>query len=156
MDRKNRIEKNIDGLLLNSLQNIEVDKGNVLHALKATSEGYFGFGEAYFSIIEYGAIKAWKRHQKMTLNLIVPVGGIKFVVYDDRMDSPTYNHFQEVLLSREGNYNRLTVPPLVWMGFQGLNKGENILLNVADIAHSQNEVEKKSLEELDYDWSAKI
>ena len=130
MDRKNRIEKNIDGLLLNSLQNIEVDKGNVLHALQTTSEGYFGFGEAYFSIIEYGAIKAWKRHQKMTLNLIVPVGGIKFVVYDDRMDSPTYNHFQEVLLSREGNYNRLTVPPLVWMGFQGLNKGENILLNV--------------------------
>ena len=57
--------------------------------MKETSAGYAGFGEAYFSQVDKGAIKAWKRHKKMTLNLLVPVGEIKFVLFDDREASNT-------------------------------------------------------------------
>jgi dTDP-4-dehydrorhamnose 3,5-epimerase len=153
MDRQDKVEKSIDGVLLTPLQSIDVENGNVLHAIKADSSGYCGFGEAYFSIVEFNAIKAWKRHRKMTLNLIVPVGGIKFVVYDDRKDSLTCHSFQEILLSRDDNYSRLTVPPLLWVGFQGLTKGDNMLLNVSDIAHNPEEVDRKSLTEINYNWS---
>ena len=30
------------------------------------------------------AIKGWKRHKKMVLNLIVPIGSVRFILYDDR------------------------------------------------------------------------
>ena len=62
---------NIDGVLLTPLKVINVLEGDVLHGMKCSDTGYSGFGEAYFSTIEPGMVKAWKRHHKMTLNLIV-------------------------------------------------------------------------------------
>ena len=39
----------------------------------------------YFGVnIESGVVKAWKRHRQMTLNLVVSVGVIRFVMFDDR------------------------------------------------------------------------
>ena len=78
-----------------------------MHAMKKSNVGYSGFGEAYFSQVESGVIKAWKRHHEMTLNLVVPVGAIHFVLYDDRHNSSTCSEFQQVTLSTE-NYYRLT------------------------------------------------
>jgi len=153
MGQNIRLVENIDGIILSALNNIQVDKGNVLHAIKSSNEGYHGFGEAYFSIIDFGAIKGWKRHREMTLNLIVPVGIVKFVIYDDREFSPTYNTFQEIFLSREDNFIRLTVPPLLWVGFKGLSKDENIVLNIANIEHKPEEVDQKLINELNYNWS---
>ena len=83
------------------LKKIEVPGGNVFHAMKNTDDGYNGFGEVYFSKIEPNAIKAWKRHKEMTLNLVVPVGKIRFVLYDDRKFSNSYDRFYEVTLSKE-------------------------------------------------------
>ena len=48
------------------------------------------------------------------------------------------NQFNEIVLSKN-NYKRLTIPPGIWMGFQGLGKGLNFILNIADIAHDPNE-----------------
>jgi len=152
MGHKKRLVKEIEGVLLTPLKIINVDNGNVLHGLKMGGDGFCGFGEAYFSIVKGGAIKAWKRHRKMTLNLMVPLGAIKFVVYDDRMGSSTYRCFQEILLSRDNNYMRITVPPLVWLGFQGCNEGENMLLNITDFLHDPDEVDRKLLQQIDYDW----
>ena len=60
---------------------INVEGGNVLHALKASEKEFHGFEEAYFSTIEINKIKAWKRHLRMTMNLIVPVGEVQFNFY---------------------------------------------------------------------------
>jgi dTDP-4-dehydrorhamnose 3,5-epimerase len=124
--------------------------GSVMHAMKASSAGYTGFGEAYFSQVDQGAIKAWKRHKKMTLNLAVPVGEIRFVLFDDREVSNT--QFQEIIISK-GNYCRLTVPPMVWMGFQGLSESGSMLLNIADIEHDPDEVDRKEMSEINYNWN---
>ena len=153
MGQNIRLVENIDGIILSSLNNIQVEKGNVLHAIKVSSDGFNGFGEAYFSIIDFGAVKGWKRHREMTLNLIVPVGIVKFVIYDDREESPTFDTFQEILLSREDNFKRLTVPPNLWVGFKGLSKDENIVLNIANIEHNPDEVDHKLINEIKYNWS---
>ena len=83
----------IDGVLITTLDIIDTSGGNVMHAIKKTSAGYSGFGEAYFSKIDYRSIKAWKRHNIMTLNLIVPVGEVKFVLYDGK------DEFHEIIVS---------------------------------------------------------
>ena len=57
---------------------IEAESGTVLHALKKTDPEFKEFGEVYFSTVIKNAVKAWKLHQHMTLNLIVPVGSVLF------------------------------------------------------------------------------
>ena len=79
----------IEGLMVTRLNIIGVDGGDVLHAMKSFEHGYDGFGEAYFSTIESGIIKGWKRHREMVLNLVVPIGAVRFVAFDDRKESST-------------------------------------------------------------------
>jgi len=139
----------IEDLLITPLDIIETDGGSIMHAIKESSAGYIGFGEAYFSQIDKGTIRAWKRHREMTLNLVVPVGEIKFVLFDDRVVSNT--QFQEVIISKD-KYCRLTVPPMIWMGFKGQSDGDSMLLNIANIEHDQYEVDKKLIEQIEFNW----
>ena len=131
----------IEGVSLTKLKIIPGDSGDVLHAMKRTESSFLGFGEAYFSTIKKDAVKAWKRHRKMTLNLVVPCGKIKFVLYDERNNSPSYGEILEITLSRN-NYQRLTVPPMVWMGFKGMDNDLNMLLNIADMAHDPDDIDR--------------
>ncbi len=140
----------INDVLITPLNIIDTTGGNVMHAMKEIDVGFSGFGEAYFSEVELKSIKAWKRHRDMTLNLIVPVGKIRFVLFDDRKESD--NQFQEIIISRD-NYCRLTVPPMIWMGFQGLSSNGSMLLNIANIVHDPEEVDRKDINEIEFDWS---
>ena len=139
---------NIKGVELHPLKHIIVPKGDIFHALKSTDEGYTGFGVAYFSQIESGAVKGWKRHNRMTLNIIVPVGKIKFVVYDDREGSVTNGKFQEIILSPENNYQRLTLAPGLWMAFQGMSENISMLMDIIPEPHDPNEADRKNIEEI--------
>lgn len=145
----------IEGVIITPLKKIYHPKGDIFHAMKKSDSGYVDFGEAYFSTVKHGVVKAWKRHRKMTLNLICPVGKIHFVLYDDRLDSLTYGVFQEVVLSTDDNYARLTIPPGVWMGFEGIGEHLNLLLNLADIEHDSSEQENIPIQEshIVYNWN---
>ena len=145
---------NIDGVIVTPLNIVDINEGNVLHGMKITDHGFKGFGEAYFSTIKFGKVKAWKRHRMMTLNLIVPIGKVRFVIYDDREGSVTYGMFQNIILSKQ-NYARLTIPPMLWLGFQGISNEENILLNIANIEHNPEESDKKNIDDFIYDWRLK-
>ena len=140
-------------MLITPLDVIHTPGGNVMHAMKESSAGYLGFGEVYFSKVDKGIIKAWKRHKKMTLNLVVPVGKIRFVLYDNR--KLTNGRFQEVIISKE-NYCRLTIPPMVWLGFQGLSDDGSMLLNIANIEHNPGEIDRLEVDKINYDWSINI
>ena len=135
--------------LLTPLKIIDVEGGNVLHAVKQNDPGFIDFGEAYFSIVETGAIKAWKRHRRMTLNLVVPVGEVRFVICSSIEEKTPI--FHEVVLSKV-NYYRLTVPPMVWLGFQGLSSEPSMLLNVSDIPHDPKESDRVNREQVQFDW----
>jgi len=140
------------GVQVTPLKIIPLDAGNVMHAMKHEEDSFLGFGEAYFSSIQRSIVKGWKRHHKMTLNLVVPVGEIRFVIFDDRGDSQTSGEFFSVSLSVY-NYQRLTVPPMIWMAFQGIGEGQNLLLNIANIPHDPDEAEQKTLESIPFNWN---
>ena len=142
----------IDGVVITPLKQISNPKGDIYHALKRSEDGFNEFGEAYFSSIKYKNVKGWKKHTKMILNLIVPAGEIRFVLFDDRLESITYGEFFEITLS-QNNYCRLTIPKNVWMAFQGKGTGLNLLLNIASIEHSPEEAINTSLEDLNFNWS---
>lgn len=141
----------IEGVILTPLDIINVPGGDVLHAMKCSDPGYSGYGEAYFSMIEPGVVKAWKRHREMVLNIVVPVGEIRFVLFDDRDATKSKGCFQTVELSIM-NYCRLTVPPMVWFGFQGWGDHSSILLNIASIPHTKDECDRKPVNDIVFDW----
>ena len=143
----------INGVNITPLSIIDTKGGDVLHAMKISDHGYSGFGEAYFSTIEPDAIKGWKRHKQMVLNLVVPVGTVRFILFYDRDNQDNVNQFQEVTLSIEDGYSRLTIPPMIWVGFQGLGLQKSLVLNIANIEHSPEEVERKELAEIKFNWS---
>ncbi len=144
--------ENMEGVFVTPEKIISMASGDICHAIKNSSCGYCGFGEAYFSFVSQGAVKAWKKHLRMTLNLVVPVGSIKFVLYDARQDSSTLGMIEEIVLNKD-NYCRLTVPPGIWNGFQGLDT-TNLLLNIADIPHDPSESERMDIcnEIIHYTW----
>lgn len=135
----------MDKVILTPLKQIIHPKGNVYHGMKKSDEGYEGFGEAYFSTVNKDDIKGWKKHTLMTLNLVVPVGAIEFVVYDEEDQS----FFTQILSQK--NYQRLTVKPNVWVAFRGI-EDYNILLNLADLEHDPDEAVNIALEEISYEW----
>ncbi len=135
----------MDGVILTPLKQIHNPKGDVFHAMKKSDNGFVGFGEAYFSTVNKDYIKGWKKHTKMTLNLVVPVGEIEFVLYDENK-----KEFFTVKLS-QNNYQRLTVKAGVWMAFRGIGEN-NMLLNLASMEHDPGEAETIAIDEIKYEW----
>ena len=128
----------IDGVIKTPLSVFPSEKGTVLRAMRMGDDGYNGFGEAYFSTIDQGEIKAWKKHAIMYCNLVVIEGEVKFHLFDDRKTSPTKNQNMSLSLSRK-DYARLTIPPNIWFGFKGFDQN-NVILNMASIIYDPDEV----------------
>jgi len=143
----------IIGLSLAPLKQIKNPKGNIFHVLKQSEESFTKFGEAYFSSVLFRDIKGWKKHSEMEMNIVVPVGSVKFVCFDDRPGSESHGAFYEVTLSQE-NYYRLTVPCGIWMAFQGVGSDLNLLLNIASIEHDPVEATNILLDDITYSWSS--
>ena len=143
----------LQDVIISDLKVIEVEGGNVLHSIKLDDCGFKKFGECYFSYIDYRFIKGWKRHSLVTLNLTVPLGIIKFVMFDSRESSKTYKKFQEVSIGQD-NYKRLTIPPLVWLAFQGLEYKRSLLMNMIDLKHDPSESDNENINYFKYDWSS--
>ena len=133
----------MDGVSLTKLKIIPTESGSVYHALKCTDDQFLGFGEAYFSEVSTSLIKGWKRHFRMNMNIIVPVGEIEFVLYDGVS-------FETVVLSPK-SYFRMSVAPGIWMAFRGMS-GYNLLLNISDIPHDPTESESLPLDMIPYEW----
>lgn len=130
----------MEGVMLTPLRRIPTGKGDVLHAMKATDPGYTGFGECYFSEVYSGQKKGWKRHNRMTLNLVVVTGAIRFTIANDEGETT------EVTLGPEVNYQRLTVAPGLWMAFEGVAETTSLLMDIIPEPHDPSECDKKDLE----------
>ena len=124
---------------------INVDGGDILRGAKGTEKNFDTFGEMYFSEIQFNYIKGWKVHTKMTCNLLVPVGSVKFVATLDKIK------FQEFILGRQ-NYRRLTIPPNWWFAFKGLSEGTSTVCNVANLTHDPDEAQTLPLNKIPYSW----
>ena len=124
--------------------------------LKSTDEGFEAFGEVYCSTVYPGVVKGWHIHKKVTLNYVVVKGMIKYVLYDDRPDSPTKGETQVICMG-EHNYVRVTVPPMIWNGFMGLGTEEAMVVNTTDFPHDPTEADRCDPHDnhIPYEWAVK-
>lgn len=127
-------------VIVTPLRRVEHPKGDVFHGMKASDAGYAGFGEAYFTTIVLGETKGWKQHRRMTMNLVVPQGMVRFYVHDKSSGRTITHDIGEL------NYCRLTIPPGYWVAFEGLVSSQNLVLNIANLEHDPEEAVNQPLE----------
>ena len=149
---QDRIRKRIDAflpsrfaLLPNRIQHHCRRLGIKYQALRKEAEDTF--------MIKYDEIKGWNRHKEMTLNLVVPMGSVTFIIYDDREKNRSNGTFLKVELS-PSTYARLTVPPGLWLAFKGNDANTSLILNIASMAHNPDEIEKLDLNKIPYNWES--
>lgn len=130
----------LPGVVIQPLKQIQDERGAVLHMLRRDSPLFLGFGEIYFSQVNPGMVKAWKRHRLMNQHFAVPVGQIRLVLCDDRA-SPGQFQIQELLLGRPDHYSLIRIPPGLWYGFQGWSATPALVANCTDLPYDPGEVE---------------
>lgn len=146
----------IEGVTVTPLKRIPDERGVIMHMFRRDDPAFEEFGEIYFSGVYPGVVKAWHIHKEMVLNYAVPVGMIKFVLYDARKDSPTHGELMELYMG-EHHYCRVRVPPGVWNGFKGMGDSMALVANCATMPHSPDEIDRLDPfnNEIPYDWDIK-
>ena len=153
MDSMKNLDE-IEGVIIQPLKQIADNRGSVLHMLDNDSSLFKQFGEVYFSEIHSGLVKAWKRHKKQSQNLVVPLGEILLVIYDDRPNSNTHGKTAQYKLGRPENYRLIHIPPMLWYGFQGTGDQTSLIANCTDLSHDPEEIESLSADtsQIQYQW----
>lgn len=145
----------IHDVKITPLKQIVDERGKIMHMLRSDSPNFSTFGEIYFSCVHPNVVKGWHIHKKMILNYAVPYGKIKLVLYDDRPGSPSKGQVQEIEMGPD-NYVLVTIPPMVWNGFQGKGDVTAIVANCSSIPHDPQEIERIDPHQnpIPYKWDA--
>jgi dTDP-4-dehydrorhamnose 3,5-epimerase len=141
MDLIMKRESPIDGVTVTPLPPKQSSHGTLLHMLRCDENGFYRFGEVYFSEILPGVVKAWKRHKLQTQNFVVPSGDVRVALLDSRESSLTQGRMEIFDLGRTKGYFRLSIPPMIHYGFQCIGDGPALLANCTDIPHDPAEGE---------------
>ena len=146
----------ITGVFVRPLQILPDERGAVMHMLRADAPHFERFGEIYFSVVNPGAIKAWRRHRSTVTNIAVPVGAIRLVMYDERDGSATRGTVMELDTGRDA-YSLITIPAGVWSGFLGLGAEPAIVANCATAPHDPAEIDRRTERDaaIPYVWGAR-
>ena len=146
----------IESVKLNNLNRICDERGSIWHMLRSDSEHFEQFGEIYFATIYPGVIKGWHEHTKQTQNYAVVTGMIKLVLYDNRVNSPTYQKLEEVFVGDE-NYKLVTIPPGVVNGYKSITPERAIVANCSTLPHQPGEMIRYDPNDsfIDYTWDVK-
>lgn len=133
-------KESISGVEVIPLKIIRDDRGAVMHMLKGSSDNKLQVGEIYFSVVNSGIIKGWKRHKIIHQNMVVPEGLVRLVIYDDRENSLTKGSVQIIDFGPD-NYVLVKLPPMVWYSFRSIGNSYSIIANCISEPHSPEEGE---------------
>ena len=116
-----------------SLDEVKTDSSTITKIIDKNKPNFSRINEVYSTTIRKNVIRAWKKHTKMTCNIFVIKGLIKFLFYDDRFD------VCEKIILEEDKKKILEIKPNIWFGFKGLQE-VNTLINFTNIIHDEKEV----------------
>ena len=133
----------MDKIKFKKLKITKLKNGNIFHIFK-NSKSIKKINEIYCSQIKFNKIKAWKKHKKVNLKLVVPIGKVKFVMYNKK------NFYSAVV--GEKKFGILTIPSGYWYGFKGENKHKSLIISFIDHKFSESETERKELKSIKYNW----
>lgn len=120
----------IDGVRHTALVAHCDDRGYLIEILRASDRHFGKFGQVYLvGDLEAGTIRAFHKHEVLWDWFFISHGTAKFVLVDDRPDSPSYGCL-ETIVTGGRNPKLITVPPGVYHGWMAL-ENDTQLISVA-------------------------
>ena len=127
-------EIKIEGVNLVPLSQFSDERGKIMHMLKSTDDHFKSFAEIHFSIAYPGVVKGWHRRPSTMANIAVIHGKVKWVLYDQREESPSKGELMEIFLG-EDNYFLLQIPSDITSGYKTIGLEKSIVANCTDEVH---------------------
>jgi len=121
----------------NKYKIIKNQLGNIEKIISKNEKYYKGFNELYITNLNKDKIKGWNMHKKMTLNLFVIKGKVKFHLKQKKI-------LKQITLS-EDSKEILTVKPKTWLKMKNLYNKKSKIINFANLKHNKNEIVKKNI-----------
>jgi dTDP-4-dehydrorhamnose 3,5-epimerase len=109
------------------------DRGYLIEILRTTDPHFTKFGQVYLvGDLTRGTIRAFHKHEKLWDWFFISHGTAKFVLVDDRPDSPTRGE-QNTFVVGSRNPGLLVVPPGVYHGWMSLEDDTQMLSTASDV-----------------------
>ena len=130
LESKNLRQKNIEGLLVKFIRPVCHEDGTLSEIARVDwKEVTDQIVHVHLTTTQEGRIRAWGLHQNSTDRLFVVKGLVSIVVYDGRIDSPTFGLLNEFKVS-ERNPVLLTIPPNLYHGWKNIGTEEAFIVNM--------------------------
>jgi dTDP-4-dehydrorhamnose 3,5-epimerase len=124
-----RTEKSISGIITNKPITHADHRGRLFEIWNGTQDFWKDpVVYCYMFSIKQGTTKGWGLHLEKNDRYTLIKGEIVTVLYDPRLDSPTYGMIQKVTLSEQG-IRQLIIPTGVWHMNVNVSEGESFLIN---------------------------
>src|SRR4051794_5120157 len=113
---------------------------------------------AYSVMIRPGVIKGWGMHRLQADRYFVPSGDLRVVLYDGRVDSPTFENFQQIWFA-DRSAGLVRIPPAVWHADQNWGDRDAWLVNFPTQPYDPVYPDKFRIDphggEIRFDWRIK-
>jgi dTDP-4-dehydrorhamnose 3,5-epimerase len=120
----------IHDLLFRPTRPVPHEDGHVIEVARASWDVISGpVVQVHQTTTFPGRTRAWGLHQRSTDRLFVATGLVKMVVFDGRLESPTYGFINEFTVS-EKNPGLLIIPPNLYHGWKNIGTNEAIIINM--------------------------
>ncbi len=119
------------------------DRGYLTEILRTTDEHFTKFGQVYLvGDLTKGIIRAFHKHAVLWDWFFISHGAAKFVLVDDRKDSPTYKNMDIFVLSIR-NPALLVVPPGVYHGWMSLEDDTQMISIASEVYNRKKPDEER-------------
>ena len=154
-----KTERLIEGVEIKKLKKIitydshNKENGWLIDILRATDKikkDGDKFAQIYVTTAYPGMVKGFHWHKKKVDIFCVIAGTAKLVLIDDRENSPTKGSLNEFVMSEEGEYIVVLVPPYVKHAFKNVGKSIAYILNYMNPAHDPDDPDNYHWN--DYEW----
>ncbi|MFX1487291.1 MAG: dTDP-4-dehydrorhamnose 3,5-epimerase family protein [Promethearchaeota archaeon] len=109
------------------------DRGYLIEIIRSTDPHLKKFGQVYVvGNFVSGIIRAFHKHTELWDYFFISHGAAKFILVDDRKESPTYKEINTFIIS-EKNPSLLIVPPDVYHGWMSLEDDTQLISTASEV-----------------------
>lgn len=114
------------------------DRGYLIEIIRASDDHFTKFGQVYLvGDLTRGTIRAFHKHSVLWDWFFISHGAAKFILRDDRSDSPTYKEMNSFVISSR-NPGLLVVPPGVYHGWVSLEDDTQMVSTASEVYNREN------------------
>ncbi len=114
------------------------DRGYLIEIIRADDSHFTKFGQVYLvGNFAGGVVRAFHKHKVLWDWFFISHGAAKFILRDDRSDSPTYEEMNTFVLSSR-NLSLLVVPPGVYHGWMSLEDDTQMVSTASEVYNRDN------------------